>query len=233
MTFKEITLRLKALEKKGFIPSIRKGPTGIGHLLESELGIRETNLAIPDIGGRIEIKGTRRNANALITLFTFNRGVWRINQKEVISKYGYIDNLGRKALYSTVNSESQNSQGFFIEIDTNRNLIALKNVFEKDIIAEWSTYVITGKFMTKLDRLLLIYAESKIEDETELFWFNEAYILEYPTPEKFLSSFQRNEIFLDIRMHLKPSGGVRNRGTGFRIAEKNLINLYDKKKRVI
>lgn len=233
MTFKEITLRLKALEKKGFIPSIRKGPTGIGHLLESELGIRETNLAIPDIGGRIEIKATRRSANALITLFTFNRGVWRINQKEVISKYGYIDNFGRKSLYSTVNSESQNSQGFFIEIDTNRNLILLKNVFAKDIIAEWSTYVITGKFMTKLDRLLLIYADSKIVNDEEYFWFNEAYILEYPTPEKFLNSFQRNEIFLDIRMHLKSSGGVRNRGTGFRIAEKNLINLYDKKNRVI
>ncbi len=233
MTFKELTLKIKALEKKGFIPSVRRGPTGIGHLLESELGIRETNLAIPDIGGRVEIKGTRRNANALITLFTFNRGVWRIKQKEVISKFGYIDNSERKSLYSTVSSGSSNSQGFKIEIDADRNLIILKNDFEKETIAEWSTYVIAGKFMTKLDRLLLIYADSKIENETELFWFNEAYLLEHPTPENFLESFRRNEIFLDIRMHLKTSGGVRNHGTGFRIAERNLIHLYKSKKRII
>ncbi|MBI5662208.1 MAG: hypothetical protein HZC46_08680 [Ignavibacterium album] len=233
MTFKELTLKLKSLEKKGFIPSIRRGPTGIGHLLENQLGIRETNLAIPDIGGRVEIKGTRRNANALITLFTFNRGVWRIKQNDVISKFGYIDNSERKSLYSTVSSETPNSQGFKIEIDVDRNLIILKNVSEKETIAEWSTYVIAGKFMTKLDRLLLIYADSKIENETELFWFNEAYLLEQPTPENFLESFRRNEIFLDIRMHLKKSGGVRNHGTGFRIAEKNLINLYKRKKRII
>ena len=33
----------------------------------------------------------------------------------------------------------------------------------KKNIAEWSTYVIAGKFMTKLDRLLLILADNKIE----------------------------------------------------------------------
>lgn len=233
MTFKELTAKLKELKNKGFIPSTRKGPTGIGHLLEIELGIKETNLAIPDIGGRVEIKGTRKNVNALITLFTFNRGVWRYKQNDVISNYGYIDDSGRKSLYSTVNSFEPNPQGFFIQVDTKRNLIILKNISETNPIAEWSTYVIAGKFMTKLDRLLLIYADSKIENEQEYFWFNEAYFLEYPKPEKFLESFNKNEIFLDIRIHIKPNGGVRNHGTGFRIAEKNLINLYDKIKQVI
>jgi hypothetical protein len=32
----------------------------ISHLLERELGLNETNIAIPDIGGRVELKGTRR-----------------------------------------------------------------------------------------------------------------------------------------------------------------------------
>ncbi|MCS7053300.1 MAG: MvaI/BcnI family restriction endonuclease, partial [Ignavibacterium sp.] len=154
-------------------------------------------------------------------------------QKDVISNYGYIDSSGRKSLYCTVNSMAPNSQGFFVEIDINRNLIVLRNILEKDSIAEWSMYVIAGKFMTKLDRLLLIYADSKIENEQEYFWFNEAYFLEYPTPEKFLISFKNNEILLDIRMHLKTDGGVRNHGTGFRIAEKNLINLYEKIKKII
>jgi hypothetical protein len=233
MTFKELTKKLNDLKEKGYVLSLRKGPTGIGHLLESELGLKETNLAIPDIGGRLEIKATRKNANALITLFTFNRSVWRYKQKDVILNYGYIDNSGRKSLYSTVNCLEPNSQGFFIEVDSNKNVILLRNISEKHAVAEWSTYVIAGKFMTKLDRLLLIYADSKIENQQEYFWFKEAFFLEYPSPEKFLESFKRNEIFLDIRMHLKPNGGVRNHGTGFRIAEKNLINLYNKQKRGI
>jgi len=34
-------------------------------------------------------------------------------------------------------------------------------------------------------------------------------------------------------MHLKDSGGVRNHGTGFRISEKNLMDLYTKKTQLI
>ena len=100
-------------------------------------------------------------------------------------------------------------------------------------IAEWSTYVIAGKFMTKFDRLVLIIADNKIKNGKEYFHFNEDYLLENPTPERFLLAFEKNELMIDLRMHLKPSGGVRNHGTGFRISEKNLVELYEKKKRLI
>lgn len=87
--------------------------------------------------------------------------------------------------------------------------------------------------MTKLDRLLLIFANNKFENDKEYFHFNEAYLLENPTPEKFLEAFDKNELMVDLRMHLRETGGVRNHGTGFRISEKNLIDLYAKKKRLI
>ena len=200
---------------------------------KKELELNETNIAIPDIGGRVELKGTRRNVNSLITLFTFNKSVWLIKQKELINKYGYRDEQGRQALYNIVNNKTPNTQGFYLQSDQARHLIILKNKNEKQNIAEWSTYVIAGKFMTKLDRLLLIFADNKIENGKEHFHFNEAYLLENPTPEKFLEAFERSELMIDIRMHLKPSGGVRNHGTGFRISEKNLMLLYAKKRRLI
>ncbi|HPD24979.1 MAG TPA: MvaI/BcnI family restriction endonuclease [Bacteroidales bacterium] len=233
MQLKELKKQLETLKNKGFIQTLRKGPTGIGHLLEYELGLKETNIAIPDIGGRVELKATRRNVNSLITLFTFNRGVWKVNQKDIINKYGYKDEQGRQALYNIVNKKSQNSQGFYLISDPARHLIILKNKDEKENIAEWSTYVIAGKFMTKLDRLLLILADSKLENGIEFFHFNEAYLLEHPTPEKFLEAFEKNELLIDLRMHLKDSGGVRNHGTGFRISEKNLMDLYTKKTQLI
>jgi len=233
MQLKELIKNLENLNNKGFIQTLRKGPTGIGHLLESELGINETNVAIPDIGGRVELKATRKNVNSLITLFTFNKSVWKIKQKDIVNKYGYIDEQGRQALYNTVNNRTPNTQGFYLVSDPTKHLIILRNKNEKENIAEWSTYVIAGKFMTKLDRLLLIFADNKVENGIEFFHFNEAYLLENPTPEKFLEAFEKNELFIDLRMHLKESGGVRNHGTGFRISEKNLIDLYTKKNQLL
>ncbi len=233
MQLKQLTTNLEKLKERGFIKSLRKGPTGIGHLLEAELGLNETNIAIPDIGGRVELKATRRNVNSLITLFTFNRGVWKVKQKEIINKYGYVDEQGRQALYNIVNTKTPNSQGFYMVSDPTKHLIILKNKNEQNNIAEWSTYVIAGKFMTKLDRLLLILADNKLENETEYFHFNEAYLLENPTPEKFLEAFEKSELMIDLRMHLKESGGVRNHGTGFRISEKNLMDLYAKKRQLL
>jgi len=233
MRLKDLIKRLEDIEGKGFIQTIRKGPTGIGHLLENELGLNETNIAIPDIGGRVEVKATRRNVNSLITLFTFNRGVWRVKQKDFIYKYGYIDEQGRQALYNIVSKQTPNSQGFYFVTDPQKHLVILRNINNELNIAEWSTYVIAGKFMTKLDRLLLIIADSKIEDNTEYFHFNEAYLLENPTPDKFLEAFEKSELMIDLRMHIKTSGGVRNHGTGFRISEKNLINLYANKRQLI
>ena len=233
MQLKELIKRLEKLKSKEFIETSRRGPTGIGHLLEKELGLDETNIAIPDIGGRVELKATRRNVNSLITLFTFNRAVWMMKQKDLIEKYGYKDEHGRQALYNIVNKKTPNSQGFYLVSDQAKHLIILKNKSEEENIAEWSTYVIAGKFMTKLDRLLLIFADNKIENGTEYFHFNEAYLLENPTPEKFLEAFEKSELMIDLRMHLKESGGVRNHGTGFRISEKNLMLLYSKKKKLL
>lgn len=102
------------LSNKGFIKSVRRGPTGIGHLIEAELGLRETNIAIPDIGGRVEIKSTRKNSNSLITLFTFNRGVWKIKQSNLIETYGYIDLEGEKLCIQQSQTKSQTSRAFII-----------------------------------------------------------------------------------------------------------------------
>jgi len=233
MRLAEIIKKLEIIKNKGYIPSPRKGPTGVGHCFEQELGTAESNVPIPDIGGRVELKATRKNTNSLITLFTFNRAVWMMKQKEIISKYGYTDEEGRQALYSTVSNKTPNNQGFYITISKEKNLIILKHKNTDFNFAKWSTYVLAGKFMTKMDRIILCFADSKDIEGKENFHFCEAVLLEHPTPEKFLEAFGKSEMLLDIRMHINPKGGVRNHGTAFRISEKNLMFLYSKKKQLI
>ena len=234
MTIKEIQSKLLILNDKGLVSTKRKGPTGIGHTLEQELNLTETNLAIPDIGGRIELKASRKSSNSMVTLFTFNRAVWNLNQKEIIEKYGYIDNKGRKSLYSTVFHGIKNPQNLQIEIDKSNNKVHLKHQTGVTL-ATWSIFTIVGKFITKLDKLIIAFADTKINELTnkEEFHYNQAYILEEPSPDNFLDAFINSIIAIDVRMHLKENGKVRNHGTGFRIMETQIPNLYRKRRKIM
>lgn len=60
--------------------------------LEQEIGLTENNISSPDLED-VELKVQRRNSSSKITLFTFNRDVWKVNQRDLILKYGYIDTI--------------------------------------------------------------------------------------------------------------------------------------------
>lgn len=226
MTLKEIERRLRVLKAMGYVPTIRKGSTGVGHTFEQKMGLSETNIPIPDLGGRTEIKTTRRCCTSLITLFCFNKGVWHISQKELIEKYGYIDDSGRKALKNTAYAGRQISQGLSISIDDANNKV---NLIDNNgtQLATWDVFVMVGKLMSKLGRVLFVIADRRFDDsKKEEFLYNEAHILTDPLPRNFISSFMSGKVGIDLRMHLKPNGTVRNRGTAFRIKEIDLWDLY-------
>jgi len=234
MTLREIRSRLSSLKAAGFIPSLRKGPAGIGLTLEKALGLAESNLAIPDIGGRIELKATRTNSQSMVTLFTFNRAVWARKQKEVLEKYGYTDAENRRSLYSSVFHKQANPQNLEIVTDKSNNKIHLHHA-SGALLATWSTYTIVGKFVSKLERLLMVTADSRQNEVsgTEEFWFNQAHLLESPSPDNFLTAFAHSQIAVDVRMHLTSTGTVRNHGTAFRIKEKSIINLYASRRKIL
>jgi len=233
MNLKEIQERLEGLKERGYIQTHRQGPTGIGHTLEQELQLDENNLAIPDLGGRIELKANRKKSGSMVTLFTFNASVWQIPQKEVVKTFGYIDEKGRKSLYSTVFHGAPNPQGLKIQIDRENHKVHLSH--NNQILGTWSVFTIVGKFVTKLERLIFVFAYNRINKETgkEEFHFDEAYLLDKPEPDNFLDAFEKGLIAIDVRMHLKPTGAVRNHGTGFRIDERNIPNLYKNLKQII
>ena len=114
MTLNQFKSRFGNLRARGFIKSIRSGPTGVGHTLEHALGLEENNLAVPDLG-EVELKARRQNASNLVTLFTFNRRAWVMNPLKAIRKYGTLDANGRKGMYFTM-STKPNSFGLFLEI---------------------------------------------------------------------------------------------------------------------
>ena len=229
MDINELNERLKAIKDMGWIVSKRKGNTGIGYTLETLLDLKENNLKTADFG-EIELKSQRKNASSLVTMFTFNNGAWLIPTKEVVEKYGYVDSQGRKALYSTVNTHP-NAQGLYLEIkNDDLNLYHL----DATLIAKWRIENIIGTFSKKMPSLVEVYAKTrKNSDGKEEFLFDEAFFLKNPDAGKFIKLIRKNVVVVDIRMHLKNNGSVRNHGTGFRINEKFLKNCFSKKVRLI
>ena len=218
---------LQEVSDLGFVPSERKGPTGIGRTLESLLDVSENNLPIPDIGGRTEIKATRSTANNLITLFTFNKMAWRKPQPTVILGWGNPDEVkNRHSLYCTVSAASPNRQGLQVMVTDNSETISVIDAATQEVIASWDLFHIVGKFMVKFERLLLVHADTRKSEKGEEFHFNQASLLTEPSAKTFRDSFLLGKAVIDIRMHLKPSGVPRNHGTGFRVHEHDLPYLF-------
>lgn len=237
-TLAEIQKKLNELREMGYVHSLRKGPTGIGYTFEQYLGLDETNVQIPDLGGRIELKATRRNSGSLITLFTFNRGVWKVRPKEVIHKYGYYSQKdNRMALYCSIYPYQPHPSGLELVVDRSNNTLKLKH--DEEELAIWSIYRLVGALLYKLGKILFVIADSRTadnivgENDIEEFHFNEAYLLEDPSEEGFIQAFENSRVCLDIRMHIKENGSVRNHGTGFRIKEDELYMLFSTKRKLL
>ncbi|ASJ10138.1 hypothetical protein A3L12_01920 [Thermococcus sp. P6] len=222
MDLAEFVRKIRELKARGYIKARRRGDTGIGYTLEQEIGLTENNVSKPDLGD-IELKAHRRNSSSRITLFTLDRNAWKINQRNLILKYGSIDSKGRRSLYCTV-SNKPNPQGFYTVCIADKFCL-----FHTDgeLIAEWRVEDLINAFSKKMPNLILVVADRKLDSNgREEFWYNEAYYLEGVDRDKFIEFLQSGVITVDLRMHLRENNTVRNHGTAFRIEEKYLHELF-------
>ena len=216
MNITELRDKLSEINRRGYVVSLRKGNTGIGYTLETLLGLEENNLKTPDFGD-VELKSQRNGVSNPVTMFTFNRGTWKMKQKDLIEKYGYIDTNGRSSLYCTVNS-TPNNQGLYVKIE--QEAVKLYHV-DGSLIAEWAGENLINSFMKKMPALVIVYADARTNsEEKEEFWFNEAFYLTQPNEGNLLDLVKQDIIVVDVRMHLRENGSVRNHGTAFRIDER-------------
>ena len=220
MTLEEFKIKFEEIKNRGFIPSLRNGPTGIGYTLETELGIKENNIAEPDIEN-IEIKAHRTKKNNLITLFTFNSKVWQISPLEAVKKYGSVDKNGRIGLYYTM-SLKPNSAGLFLHVT--KKEISVRHI-SGNVIAIWKLKDLAERFIQKIPALLFISAFTEERDGKEYFHFYRAQLMRNTTPQLLANQFRAENILVDLRLHDKGKS-ARNHGTGFRTYEDKLPLLF-------
>ena len=226
LTLKEFTTAFKRIKKLGFVRSRRRGPTGIGHCLETLLGISEDNIALPDLH-KAELKAHRIGSSSMITLFTFNRKAWKMNPLQAIQKYGTRDRNGRLGLYFTM-SLAPNSQGLFLHTD--ERIVSVRHI-SGEVIAEWQLDDLKKQFLKKMPALLLVSAFCEERDGVEWFHFSSARLLTNTSEDTLLNQLRSGNILVDLRLHDRGTS-ARNHGTGFRTYEDKLPQLFNNIKKL-
>jgi len=222
----EFKRRFLIIKQREWVPSMRKGPTGIGKTLETLLGIKENNLIVPDLG-KIELKAHRDGSTNLITLFTFNRGAWIMDPLDAVRKYGTKDQNGRLGLYFTM-SRTPNSAGLFLYVD--EDYVSIRHL-DGSTIAKWKFTDLENQFRKKIPALVIVYAESEYRGEDEYFYFYKADYLQEPDHSLIKAEIRNETIKIDLRLHDKGTM-ARNHGTGFRIYEKDLDKVFKYRKTI-
>ncbi|MDW8438818.1 MAG: MvaI/BcnI family restriction endonuclease [Chloroherpetonaceae bacterium] len=220
MTLEEFSQVFARIRSLGFVPSKRKGATGVGYTLERLLNLSENNIALSDLS-EAELKAHRIGSSSMITLFTFNRKAWKMNPLEAIRKYGTPDENGRLGLYFTM-SPTPNSAGLFLHFVSDA---AQVRHISGTLIAEWKIDEVARQFERKIPKMILVSAFSEMRGETEWFHYVRAQLLSGTSANILEQQIKEGNVLIDLRLH-DAGTRARNHGTGFRAKEEKLPMLF-------
>ena len=226
----DLKTKLREISQKGFIENKRPNNVGgVGNTLEDELEIAENNLPEGDFKiGKItvELKTQRKKASNRITLST-KEPIWIIDKKKVITKTGYKDVKGRIGLKIILNTLKFNDKGYKLELGKNKLFITHRKLGK---VCFFDINPLMNLIKNKMgENLLLVLADVKKKDNREFYLYSEAILFSNFCEEKFKELINSGQIIWEFRLHFKPSGAIRDHGSGFRINRKFLSNLYKNK----
>jgi hypothetical protein len=226
--------KFDVLSAKGFVPTLRRGSTGIGYTLESMLDIEENNSPGGDFMG-MELKAFRdddltMNDSEKMNLFLKEpRWVDGLKSADRVRKYGYVDDNGRTALYSTVRIET-NSHKFAFEVEDDSSKVWLK--FDGQRIAYWTREILAKRLKEKHTETVFVSAHTRGKGKAEEFHFYGVTWCREPSVDEFVKLLQEGEVMLELRMHLKETGATRNHGSCFRIKQNRIKDLFGFSKQI-
>ncbi len=237
-TANELLQKLVLISRKGFIPTVTQGDTGVGMTLESELGIPANSNKSPDYKG-IELKATRvgknRKQGNRSQLFSKvpNWGSSPISSAvELTHKRGYVDSDGKRALRQTIGGDRVNSRGLYLDIDYAneylRQMFKNSDDFSKEHDVTWFMQDLKKALLKKHRETFWIKAQHNDNRNAELFHYIEVEHTTNPYVDKFETLIETGLITLDYTMHVKETGGVRDHGYLFKLSPNGKESLFPK-----
>ena len=245
--------KLVEISKKSWVPNARKGNHGgIGNTLEDLLGIKESNLPIPN-AAEWELKTQRLNTSSLTTLFHIEPSprALKFVPAILLPQYGWKhQEAGRKypknemSFRQTIHGLNTSDRGFCVKVDRSERKVLIS--FDTSKVAEpqekWLTTVKTRvgldelqpqpywgfndlmhKAGTKLLNCFYVQAEVKKIEGVEHYHYCKIMMLQEFNFESFLTGLEQGKILVDFDAR---SG--HNHGTKFRMRQNCLPSLYKK-----
>ena len=240
MTNEELIIaRFNEVKALGWVKSNRKNNTGLGKTFEDYVGVVENNIDEPDLYG-YEIKSHRSESASYVTLFTksptFPKGANSILKDKFGTEY---DDKPLKKLHTSMFANSYNTYdnrlSFKLINDTEEEkiYIGVFNIDDKQLIDKtvfYSYQDIRNILRQKLKDLFYVSAERRYENDVEYFNFYKAEIYSNASFDKFLEMLDNGFIMYDIRIGSygsgKNYGKAHDHGSGFRIKEEHIKDLY-------
>ena len=222
------------LAAMGWVPTLRAGSTGVGYTLETMLGIEENNSRGGDFMG-MELKAYRDddvglNDSEKMNLFLKEpKWIDGLRHRDRVVRYGYVDDNGRNALYSTVQIH-RNSHGFAFRIDRKASKVFM--TFTEQDVAYWTFETLATRLREKHSEAVFVAANARGEGREEEFRYYAITWCREPSVEAFVEMIETGDVMLELRMHLKPNGSVRNHGSAFRIKQRRIADLYAATRRI-
>jgi hypothetical protein len=231
----ELLEMMREISRKGFVPTLRPGDTGIGMTLETLLGIKANANKAPDYKG-IEIKAKRLGgrSDSRSTLFSQvpNWGLSPIGSAwNLLSTYGY-ERGGKLRLNHEIDAKGPNSIGFLLEVDAARDWLLQSH---QPKCEEKSKHVVTWEMQKLRERLaekhpqtFWVGARCRGGRGAEEFHYTQVQHTRKPKVRNLNALLEGGLISVDYLMSQKTPGKktVRDHGYLFKIHPSNFDALF-------
>lgn len=226
--FEELLERLRDISARGYIPSTRAGDTGVGHLLETMLGIQANSSKAPDYKG-VEIKSTRAGSTTRSQTLFAKVPNWAISElkssREMLANFGYQRGDDFK-LYCTVSSKNVNSQGLRLEVNEKEGLlheISTKPEYPRPV--SWRLQDLKQELAEKHADTFWVKASSRKEGGVESIHFHSVTQTTKPILQQMGPMLAAGSITVD-HLIFRKGQRVSERGPLFKISKKHLDDLF-------
>ena len=186
-----------------------KADTGIGRTIETFLGIRMNSDRTPDYKG-IELKSHREKRTSKRNVLFTQTPDWDISAlksgKEIVAKYGYLTEDGKRTYQNTVQCTPPNSQMLFLNVNQVEELLELQAKKTRiEDIAVWRLMKLHERLLTKHKETFWIEVINEVYDGREFFMYKQIEHTRNPNIGQFDVLLEQNLITVDLLL-CRPSG---------------------------
>lgn len=222
----ELLGRFRAVSDQWFESEVT-ADTGIGRTIESFLGISMNSDKTPDYKG-IELKSHREKRRSKKNVLFTQTPDWDISRlksgREIVEKYGYINEDGFRTYQNTVQCTPPNSQMLFLNVNHIDELLELQAERRKvEDIAAWRLVKLHQRLQIKHRETFWIEVENKFRDGKEFFRYKQIEHTKNPNVGQFDVLLEQNVITVDLLL-CRPSG--HGDTYSFKIKKKGMPLLF-------